>query len=117
MKLEDETDQLVAPLRQIVIAQMLDRLGSDRDRTGVGRIKQTENVEQRALTAARRTNHRVDRSRLQLQRDAAKSVHPRFVFAEIALDSFATQADFGVHTLEPRNVATGGSSAARRAGT
>ena len=46
----------------------------------------------------------------------AGSVHAFFLFAQVALDSFATEANFCAHR-EPRMVTTGGNSAARRAGT
>jgi hypothetical protein len=44
-------------------------------------------------------------------------VHARLIFAEVPLDVATTEAKFTTHTLEPRSVATGGSWAARRAGT
>jgi hypothetical protein len=43
--------------------------------------------------------------------------HTRFLLAKIALDVATTQSNIPVHRLEPRNVTTGGSWAARRAGT
>src|SRR6266550_2429249 len=41
----------------------------------------------------------------------------QLIIAQKALDRFATEANFRIHTLDPRRVTTGGSSAARRAGT
>ena len=60
---------------------------------------------------------RADAPGLEIEGDAAQCVYARFLFAQIALDRLATKTDAPVHTLDPRSVATGASSAARRAGT
>src|SRR5207245_2149836 len=81
------------------------------------RIEQTENVEQRALAASRWADNGVDAAGLEIERDAAQRMHARFLLSEIPLNLVAAETNVSIHTLEPRRVATGGSSAARRAGT
>ena len=117
MKLKDESDYFVASSSQLVIAQCGYGFIPDRNRARVGLIEQAENIKKRAFSAAGWSDNRVNRSRLKLQRDAAQCVHARFIFSEITLDLLTAEANFRIHTLDPRSVATGGSSAARRAGT
>src|SRR5438552_8585850 len=116
MELKNEADELAPFMREFVIAQLGDWLGFNCYAAGVWQIEQSESVEQRAFAAARRANNRVDTARLDIERNAPERVHALFFFAQITLDRFATKATFRVH-LEPRIVTTGGSSAARRAGT
>ena len=97
MELEDEPEQLVAFSRQRVIDQMRDRFVFDRDPAGVRLVKQAENVKQRALAAARGSDHGVNGSALELKRNAAKRVDARIVFAQIAFDAFATERNFQLH--------------------
>ena len=117
MKLKNEPDEFIAFLRERIVAQIRDRFRFDRNRTGIGWIEQTENIKQRALAAAGRPDDRMDAARLEIERDAAQRVHALLFFPEIAVDVAATKRNLPVHTLDPRNVTTGGSSAARRAGT
>ncbi len=84
-------------LRQGVVVQVRNRLGFDRDPAAVGLIEQTQNVKQRALAAAGRTDDRVHRAALELERHPAQRVHARIVLAQKAFDAFATERNFGVH--------------------
>src|SRR6266566_4729597 len=117
MELKYESDELAAFMCELVIAQMQHWLRFDRHSARIGRIEQTQNIEQRALAAARRADNSVDAARLEIERDATQRVDALLLFAQITLDRFATETDSRIHTLDPRRVTTGGSSAARRAGT
>src|ERR1700730_15012153 len=117
MELEDETDELIPAPRELLIGQLRSKFGPEQDRAGVGVVEQAKYIYERALAASGRAHDRVSGPRRYVQRDAAERVDARFVFAQIALDSFTTQRSTRDHTLEPRKVTTGGSAAARRAGT
>src|SRR5881227_45482 len=93
------------------------RLRFNRNSPRIRRIEETENIEQRALAAARWADNSVDAAWLEIERDPAQRMDALLLFAQITLDRFATEAKFRIHTLDPRRVTTGGSSAARRAGT
>src|SRR5215211_3310803 len=116
MELKDEADEFVPLLRELIVAQVGYRFGFDRNTPGVRCIEQTENVEQRTFATARRADHGVNASSLDLKRHTAQGVHALLLFAEVAFDPFATQANLRAH-LDPRIVTTGANSAARRAGT
>src|SRR6266513_2304553 len=117
MELKDEPDELAAFMRQLIIAQMQHRLRFDGNSPRIGGVEQTENIEQRALAAARWADNSVDAAWLQIERDTAQRMDALLLFAQVTLERFATEANFRIHRLDPRRVTTGGSSAARRAGT
>ena len=87
MELKNESNELVAFPRQLVIAQMRHGFRFDRDRTAIGMIEQAEDIKQRAFAAARWADHRVHGAGLEIQRNAAQCVDARFIFAEIALNA------------------------------
>src|ERR1051326_1049409 len=107
MELKNETEELLSAARQFFIAQMQNRCRTDLDRAGIRFIQQTEDVEEGALAAARRTDHCVQAAGGDVDRDAAQCVDAFLLFAEIALDIAAAERNFSVHKLEPRRVSTG----------
>ena len=117
VKLKNEADEFITLAGKLVIPQMRDRLRFEHDRACVGLIEEAENVKECALATSRRPDHGMDASRFKIERDSTKRMHTGFIFAEVALDSRATQAWPRSHALEPRKMATGAKPAARRAGT
>src|SRR3954467_14257639 len=117
MELKNETNQFVATTRQLSVIQMRNRRRADLDRAAIRFVEQAENVKKRALAAAGRTDHRVQASGFDIERDAAQRVDPLLLFTEVTLDVAATERDVAFHKLEPRKVSTGCSWAARFAGT
>src|SRR5436305_14726430 len=124
MELKNESNELVPFVRQFIIPQMRYRGGVQHYRAGIRRIQQTKDIKQGAFSAPGWAHHGVHRAWLELERNPAQCMHARFVFAEEAFNIVATKADFRRnhgflyrYTLEPRNVDTGASPPARRAGT
>src|SRR4051812_5793790 len=92
MELKDETDEFVPLLCELIVAQMGYCFSFDRNTSGVRCIKQTENVEQRTFATPRRADHGVNASSLDFKRHTAQGMHAFLLFAEVALESLATQA-------------------------
>src|SRR5262249_25512214 len=68
MELKNEADEFVPLMCELVVGQVGHRFGFDRYTPRIGGIQQTENIQQRTLTAARRADHGVNASSLDLER-------------------------------------------------
>src|SRR5438477_11876249 len=109
MKLKDEPNEFIASAGKFIIGQVRNRFSFEHDKTAVRMIKESEDIQERALSASRRTDDGVNSSRCNIERNSAERVHARFIFAQVAFDIATTQSNVWRHTLEPRKVVTGGS--------
>src|SRR5436853_7773374 len=104
MELKNETNQFVATTRQLSVIQMRNRRRPDLDRAAIRFVEQAENVKKRALAAAGWTDHRVQASGFDIERDAAQCMDPLLLFTEVTLDVAATESNVALHKLEPRKI-------------
>src|SRR5262249_25024545 len=66
MELKNEANELVPLLGELIVAQVRHRFGFDRNAPVIGCIKQTKDVEQRTFATARRADHGMNASNLDL---------------------------------------------------
>ena len=102
MKLKDEPEALASAPGEDVFRQVRNDFALDHDRPTIRVIEQAEDIKKRAFPAAGRTNDRVNGTGLKIERDAAKGVHARFVFAEVTLEIAAAQCGFGGNSHGPQ---------------
>src|SRR5207248_10562478 len=86
MELKNESDELAAFMRQLIIAQMQRRLRFNGNSPRIRRIEETENIEQRALAAARWADNSVDAAWLEIERDPTQRMDARLLRAQLTLD-------------------------------
>jgi hypothetical protein len=71
MKLKDEPDEFIASAGKFIIGQVRNRFSFKHDNTAVRMIKESEDIQERALPASRRTDDGVNSSRCNIERNSA----------------------------------------------
>ena len=92
VKLEDKADVHAAGGGALGVAAVRHEPAVDPDVALVLPVEQAQQVEQRALAAAGRTDHGANPAAMGLERDAPEHMHPAFALAEIAVNVGAAES-------------------------